>query len=127
MTLRADLEAIEARVAAATKGEWLPGDAHKQYKLPLEGHVFCDGRLVANCHGHQDGHEQTRQENNDNARFIAHAHQDLPRLVQGLRLAITALDQTAKIVDRRYRHAATIAEQALAAIDAISEDKGGEK
>ena len=46
----------------------------------LEGHVFSGARLVANCHGHQDGKELTRKENEANARFIViacNAHADL--------------------------------------------------
>lgn len=127
MTLTAYLDAIEARVAAATKGVWIVYRDGERFHIVVGGTIVHSGSItqadwVADIEPDAVGHSEEQCE--ADANLLAHARTDLPRLVQGLRLAAKAMDQarreSASEPDSPYaRNATTILNATLAALDTI--------
>ena len=135
--LRADLDAIEARINAATKGPW-SADAGSR-RVTADGHR----EIAETAWDTYPSYAPTLVEAWDNAALIAHAPADLRRLVQGLRLAARALERYAEHeawtdVETTFAYAPhewafdwpgdlgdkpwSIAAEALAALDALGKE-----
>lgn len=76
-----DLDAIEARVKAATPGPWV--DGHGWYNGPLFDVVSASGRTICGCSTCDRGDGVGEDENN--AAFIMHARTDIPAFIAEVR------------------------------------------
>lgn len=76
----ATLTAIEARVNAATPGEWVAVDTGR--KNGSHWYVVSSGEAIASIHAN-DGSDEVQRE--PDAEFIAHARTDIPLLLAEVR------------------------------------------
>lgn len=116
---RADLDAIQARVDAATPGPWtMKREATAEFDLPKDGgHVECWVLSAEALDLHSVAY---LFEGEPDAEFIAHARSDIPALLADLRTAEDERDLYGEALDLVRAHLATVGIEAPFVDDAAA-------
>ena len=85
MITEAELQAIEDRLRQASDGPWL-AEATKVFREGGYPYETCDPRAIASLN---DGEYIENMNGENDARFIAHARQDIPKLIAACRAALS--------------------------------------